>query len=158
MDRATWLRDVVARFEAPLVRYAMGIVGDRARARDVVQDTFLKLCQADRARIEGYVQPWLYRVCRNRALDVRRRESRVQLEVVPERPQRPAVEQKSDAAIALDIVDTLPDAQREAILLRFRDGLSYRDIAEVTGKTTGTVGYLLHEGLKRVRAAMEETR
>ncbi|HVW37914.1 MAG TPA: sigma factor, partial [Pirellulales bacterium] len=59
-----WLRSVVARYEGPLVRYAARITGDAERARDVVQDTFLRLCEQDRAELDGRLAQWLYTVCR----------------------------------------------------------------------------------------------
>jgi DNA-directed RNA polymerase specialized sigma24 family protein len=55
-----------------LLRYAGDIVGS-ALARDVVQDTFLKLCAVERARVEAQLAGWLFTVCRNGALEVKRR-------------------------------------------------------------------------------------
>ena len=60
---------------------------------------------------------------------------------------------------ALDALDTallqaladLPTNQQEVVRLKFQDGLSYRDIAEVTGLTQSNVGYLLHTAVKRLR-------
>lgn len=75
-DSASWVRSALERFEAPLTRYAFGITRDLERARDVVQDTFLRLCSENPARLDGHLAPWLFKVCRNRALDVRKKESR----------------------------------------------------------------------------------
>ena len=60
-----WILDVVAQWESDLVRYARHLVGDVERARDVVQDTFLKLCQQDRGQLDGHLVEWLFTVCRN---------------------------------------------------------------------------------------------
>jgi len=49
------------------------ITGDIEQAREVVQDTFLKLCRQKPAQIRNYLAQWLYTVCRNRALDVLRK-------------------------------------------------------------------------------------
>ena len=68
---ADWVQDALIRYEGALVRYAMRITGDMETARDVVQDTFLRLCDADRDQVGEYLAPWLYRVCRNRAIDAR---------------------------------------------------------------------------------------
>ena len=46
-----WIRDVLEEYQAALTRYAMRITGDLEKARDVVQDTFLKLCRQEPARI-----------------------------------------------------------------------------------------------------------
>src|SRR5688572_9396933 len=76
-DQVAWLDGAVARYQSLLTRYALRLVGDIQRAQDVVQDTFLKLVREDRAELNGRLAEWLYTVCRNRALDVRRKESRM---------------------------------------------------------------------------------
>ena len=55
--RAEWIADALARFEAPLLRFATKLLRDGDRARDVVQETFLQLCQQDRTAIEGHLGP-----------------------------------------------------------------------------------------------------
>ena len=50
-----WIRDAFDRYEGPLVRYAMRLTGNLESARDVVQDTFLRLCRQPRDRVEGHL-------------------------------------------------------------------------------------------------------
>jgi RNA polymerase sigma-70 factor (ECF subfamily) len=147
------------RFEGPLTGYAERLLGDLHAARDVVQDVFLRLCAADRARVEGHLAPWLYRVCRNRAMDVRRKGRlmpRTNAETMEARPSgRPGPDagpegREAHAQAMLALAD-LPEAQQEAVRLKFQHGLSYREIAEVTGRTTGAVGVLIHEGMCALR-------
>src|SRR5215470_17575017 len=76
-DDHDWIRTAVGRFEGPLVLYAARFLGDAERARDVVQDTFLKLCAQPRDEVEHRLAEWLFTVCRNRALDVLRKEGRM---------------------------------------------------------------------------------
>src|SRR3954447_23999083 len=76
-DDAPWVRAAVARFEGPLTLYAARLLGDPESARDVVQETFLRLCVQDRTAIEPRLAEWLFTVCRNRSLDVLRKESRM---------------------------------------------------------------------------------
>src|SRR4051795_8012937 len=76
-DNGPWARRAVERYEAPLTLYAARLLGDADAARDVVQETFLRLCVQDRAVIESRLAEWLFTVCRNRALDVLRKESRM---------------------------------------------------------------------------------
>src|SRR5437899_2147052 len=75
--KAEWIRSVLERYEGPLTRYAAQITGSVERARDVVQDTFLKLCGQEPDQVESYLDEWLFTVCRNRALDVQRKENRM---------------------------------------------------------------------------------
>lgn len=55
--KAAWVRSAVDRYEAPLTRYAYAIVGDLERARDVVQDTFLRLCSQSSSRLNEHLAP-----------------------------------------------------------------------------------------------------
>lgn len=153
-----WFVTVVARYEAPLVRYSTRITGDEERARDVVQDAFLRLHRENGNRPEN-VQAWLYAVCRRRALDVLRKETRMKTlddgqAAVCESPlpsQSAALEQSETEVEVLRLLADLPDNQQEVVRLKFQDGLSYRDIAEVTGLSVSNVGYLLHTAVRRLR-------
>ncbi len=157
-DAHEWFRTVVDRFEGPLVRYAKSITGDTERAHDVVQEAFLRLHRQNGSRPEN-VQAWLYTVCRRQALDVLRKETRMktlddaQAAVCecPVQAQSAAVELHETQNQLLRLLADLPANQQEVVRLKFQDGLSYRDIAEVTGLTSSNVGYLLHIALKRLR-------
>jgi RNA polymerase sigma-70 factor (ECF subfamily) len=161
-----WLRSIVATYEGPLVRYAARITGDIERARDVVQDTFLRLCRQDRDALDGRLAEWLYTVCRRRALDVERKEHRMQtslserLDVCEAREpaEFDALVQHEEHAEALRILATMPDNQQEVVRLKFEAGLAYREIAAVTGLSVSNVGYLLHVALKQIREQMGDER
>ena len=141
------------------MRYATKIVGDVDVARDVVQDTFVSLCQQRREDVQDHVAPWLFTVCRNRAIDVRRRENRMNTqtmgaaaEVASAAPAPSEVaEARQDRSRILGALDTLPDNQRECIRLKFQNGMSYKEIATITGLTVTNVGYLIHVGIKALR-------
>src|SRR5438477_12314954 len=79
-----WVAAAVSRYEGKLLVYSRQILGDSERARDVVQEVFARLCAADRGRLDGHLAEWLYRVCRNRSLDVRRTEKRTTIAQVVE--------------------------------------------------------------------------
>src|SRR5438552_17531654 len=67
---------LLRRFELPLLQFATRITGDRERARDVVQETFVKF-QRNGASQNPQPAPWLFTVCRNGALNVCRKEKRM---------------------------------------------------------------------------------
>lgn len=157
MPRREWIRDQVRQHEGPLTIYATRMLGDVDRARDVVQDAFLRLWQADREQVEGHVTKWLYTVCRNRALDVRRKEQRMTR--LDERPVTAGDDRRAatDEAPALaGFVSALPPRQQEAVRLKFQGGLSYREIAEVMDTTVNNVGVLLHTAVKSIRRRLDE--
>ncbi len=155
----------MARFEAPLLRYATRQTGSADTARDVVQETFLSLCQADRSKVEPHLAAWLFRVCRNRAIDTHRKDARMEslapaaeAELVSRQPgPSNVVERKESTSAVLAVIDTLPESQREVLSLRFQGGLSYREISEVTGQTVSNVGVLLHNAVKKVRLELAGT-
>src|SRR5574341_1807435 len=78
VSKAEWIRAAVERYEAPLVRYATAITHDLDRARDAVQETFLRLCATEPSRVEGHLVEWLFTVFRNRVIDSCRKEARLQ--------------------------------------------------------------------------------
>jgi len=165
MDRRTtssdgdWIRLAVRRYEARLVGYASHLLGDVERARDVVQDTFLKLCTQQPDRIQAHLQEWLFAVCRNACLDVMRKEKRMKPmsdalagnQTSPELSPAEQVEQQESAHVILNALDELPHNQQEVIRLKFQHGLSYQQISNVTGLSVTNVGFLIHTGLKTVR-------
>jgi RNA polymerase sigma factor (sigma-70 family) len=159
-DKAEWIVEVLARYEAPLLRFATKLLRDGDRARDTVQETLLQLCKQDRAKVEGYLAAWLFRVCRNRALDLRRKESRMETFELgtdaadPDAGPSDQAAQREDAGNVMKILETLPESQQEAVYLRFQGGLSYKEIAEVTGHTVTNVGFLLHAAVKTIRAQL----
>jgi RNA polymerase sigma-70 factor (ECF subfamily) len=157
--REQFVERALAEYESPLVGYAYGFVKDIERARDIVQDTFIRLCQQDVAKVRDGLKTWLYTVCRNRALDILRKESRLTPmdekkllaregnETVPDR----ALDQAERLAEVMRYLDRLSENQRAVILMKFRDGMSYHEICEQTGLNSGNVGFLIHTGLKRMR-------
>ena len=157
------------RYERPLVRYACSIVGDLDSARDVVQETFIKLAQGEMrngsAAAEAtapHLEAWLFTVTRNRALDHQRKHRRIIPMTLPDNrpsgePGPAATLERREAATSLfRLLDALSPNQREVIRLKFQNDLSYREIADVTQLSVTNVGFLLHTGLKKLRALLRE--
>jgi RNA polymerase sigma-70 factor (ECF subfamily) len=159
-----WLHQVLQRHEQPLIGHALRLLGDADAARDVAQDTFLELCRRPIALEDARLGPWLHRVCRNRAIDRLRKERRMHRLDDPSAAAEPAaasspalaVQRQEEGARLHGLVQQLPPRQQEVVWLRFRSGLSYREIAEVCSTSTGNVGFLLHEALRRLRARLGE--
>lgn len=162
-SNADWLHAAHQRHGPALSRYAASIVGDADRARDVVQDVFLRLWREDPARLNGCLVEWLFTVCRHRALDVHRKERRMTALTEVELDTHPAAGLAPDAQAeagetagrALRLLDALPENQREVVRLKFQAGLSYAEISRVTGHSVSNVGFLLHTALKTLRQQMQ---
>lgn len=160
-DSSAWFQSVLNEFEGPLISYARRITGDLELARDVVQETFLRAFRQERAELEGHLARWLFRVCRNRALDVQRKEQRMSvatdlnLQSVHRGADPPQLlETQETNSRLLRLLELLPADQQEVIRLKFQNDLKYREIAEITGQSVSNVGFLLHTGLKRLRESM----
>jgi RNA polymerase sigma factor (sigma-70 family) len=155
----SWIREALGRFESRLVRYAARITRDVERARDVVQEVFLRLLREERERVEPRLCEWLFTVCRNLALDVRGKETKMKFlaeeSVPPDASPAPippvAAEQAETRGTLLALVDTLPEPQQEVVRLKFQEGLSYKEISRVTHHSVSYVGVLLHQALKTIR-------
>ncbi|MAF64845.1 MAG: RNA polymerase subunit sigma-24 [Planctomycetes bacterium] len=154
-----WIGAALAAHERGLTLYALRLLGDIERARDAVGETFLRLCKQPRDDVEHRLAEWLYTVCRNQALDVLRKEGR--MSTLPaenaadiqsaDEPHTAAIERRECASRVMDAMEALPNNQRDALLLKFQQGLSYKEIARVTEETVGNVGWLIHTGLKKLR-------
>ena len=158
-QREILIMEAVNDFESPLIGYATTILHDPDLAREVVQDTFLRLCQQDLAKVTDHLKSWLFTVCRNRALDVLRKDKRSEpLEELrwkkvagPGLQPDEVAEHLEQAARLASYLDRLTDRQRECILLKFQHDLSYQEIHRITGLTISNVGFLIHTGIKRLR-------
>lgn len=153
-----WER-LFAEHRAPLTRYAAKLLSDVDRARDVVQDTFVKLMAQQREAVEGHEVEWLFTVCRNGALDVLRKEGRMkrfeegEVERVTATVPRPgkALEVAETQTAILDLIGHLPPNQQDVIRLKFQNGFSYKEISRITSFSVSNVGFLIHTAVARLR-------
>ena len=172
---AAGVRRAFEEFERPLLGYAARLTGDPEAARDVVQEVFLRLVR-EGAQLNGRMPQWLFAVCRNLAIDARKKGGRKTTMIAispameatlacPRTPEagelieaagtgslsKAAAAPDGASANLLALLETLPENQQEVIRLRLGANLSYKQIAEVTGHSVTNVGFLMHTGLKRLR-------
>ena len=151
---------------------ALRVVGDRADAEEVAQDTFERAYHA----LAGYeaervaamrLRPWLARIALNLA------RNRLRRRPPPARPLEdgdgqplavPAPAAAEPAAVAERVQERellagllagLPRAYREAVVLRHVEGLPYAEVAEVLGRPVGTVKTHVHRGVRQLRVELE---
>ncbi len=154
---------------APLVTFAMRYVGDGARAEELVQDLFVELWQRRTAwTVQGSLRSYLFAAARNRALNLRRRdaverdwaddEAHDAVRALHPAPTRPdvALEQEELQARLARALASLPERCALVMHLRWRDGLSYGEIAEVMGISTKGVENQLGRGLKALREKLSD--
>ncbi len=157
---------LVRRHQSGLLRHARGLLGPSGAHEDVVQEVFLKLArerlepQAVPADGGGGLAAWLHTVTRNACMDTLRSETRRRARERSVATMEAAaggqhlVEAEDTRARVERAIEALPVDQREVLVLRLLAGRSYREIAEVTGKKVGTVGWLISEGVRALSVSL----
>lgn len=152
---------LVDRYERPLLAYAQRMLGgDWSGAQDAVQETFLRLCREDHKKIESRVAAWLFSVCRSRVIDMQRAKQATpmdasQMTLPDPAPDASAIASEEEDKVHLDkLVHKLSPRQQEVLRLRLQAGLSYKQIAEVTGLTVSNVGFHLHQAVRSLRDSL----
>jgi RNA polymerase sigma-70 factor (ECF subfamily) len=145
---------------------AVAVLGDRAAAEDVVQDVFVGLwCHPERYdEGRGSLRTFLVMCGRHRAHDLLRSELRrigreERLDRLTPRPRQPSpLEQVGDADTASAVhaaVRQLPPEQQEVVELAYFRGLSYREVARVTGLAEGTAKSRVRLALARLETLLD---
>lgn len=160
--------DLVRRHRTPVFSFLLRLTGDRARAEDLCQETFLKAVRgaagwAPRAPF----RTWLYAIARNRAVDEARRQAFRRADPIDDAPPAaaasgdPSPERSADDALLRPKLEAalaaLPEEQREVFLLREYAGLRFAEIASVTAVPENTVKSRMRyalEGLRERLAAL----
>ena len=166
-----WTDDTIRRHAAWLGRAALGLTRNAADAEDLVQETFAKaFASSDRFRPGTNLGRWLYRIMFNTFADdyrKRRREPQLTTDLtgrgaeLPWSPNpadgRSAEEHVLERLVHAEIVaaiQALPPGYRLTVYLADVIGLGYRQIADLTGVSMGTVKSSLHRGRGQVRARL----
>ena len=143
--------------ESGLLRYAIGLVGRRTVAEEIVQETFLRLHELW-AEVEN-PRAWLYRGVRNLALNHlrdRKPESELKDDTAASNDSPPTEVMGRNEAIGMMrlLLAEMPDEDRKLIQLKYNDNLKYQDISQRTGLSVSNVGYRLHHVLKGLADAL----
>lgn len=154
-------RALVARWERPVFAFLDRMLGSVEEAQDVGQETFLKVFQqARRYRPSGQFKSWIFRIAGNLARSRLRRRKIVRwVRFDPFTHDRASAESGADARIERDDVraavrgalSRLPERQRQAVLLRRYENMSYEDIAGVLNTTVPAVESLLSRAMATLR-------
>ena len=146
-------RALFEKYKDKVYSVALRYTGDASAAQDIAQDTFLKLFSA----IEGFrgdsgFESWLYRLVVNRCFDQKRRTRRLMPLMdeffaalhAPDESILDEVLRSEMSAHVASVVASLPPDQRMVIVLRYTQNLSYDEIAEILGCSSGTIGSRLN--------------
>jgi RNA polymerase sigma-70 factor (ECF subfamily) len=155
------LGELAARYERPLLGLAMGILNDRELARDVVQETWLRVIKsAKHFAGASSVKTWVYRILINRALDVRQIKLRTRMGAISDdatsgmQGPEQAAHHLENGQLLRHAVDGLTPDQRLILILSYHEGLSHTAAAEVLDIPVGTLKSRLHAALTQLRARL----
>jgi RNA polymerase sigma-70 factor (ECF subfamily) len=157
-----------ARYGGPLLGFLQRMVGDRATAEDLLQETMVRIFHGIRRyREEGNFRAWIYRIAANLAVSHLRRSRHFVADPDPILRRRPD-EQAPDPQVALETSEAerdlrlalaaLPAEQRTVVLLRLSEGLTLAEIGQVLCVPEGTVKSRLHYAVIRLRAQLASAR
>jgi RNA polymerase sigma-70 factor (ECF subfamily) len=153
------LGELIERF-SPGVRLYLGKIGGQAGADDLLQDTWFEVYRKiNRLQNPNAFAAWLYRIARDKAYRELRRGRRVAICVDEALSDELAEEEETfareEAQAVRAALDQIPVEQREVLVLRFIEAMSYEDIAEVIGRPIGTVRSRIYHGKRALRAKLE---
>ncbi len=152
-----------------LFRFAFYKLSDREKAKDVVQDTFVKVWEymvssekADGAEIAN-AKALLYRIATNAIIDNYRKKKELSLDSLMDdgfdpndsRRGHDSMIDESEADLVIKSIHALEEEERSIILMRYIDGLSIKEIASITGQRENTVSVRIHRVLKILKEALK---
>jgi RNA polymerase sigma-70 factor (ECF subfamily) len=165
---------LVNRHQASILNLIYRFIGDRTQAKDLAQEVFLRIWQSAKIyRPEAKFTTWIYRItvnlCFNELKSARRKKwfsfnwSREDNEHTLEEvlsDNAPSAEdlllEKERSRQISDALQSLPDNQRMALLLKRYDGLSYQEIAEIIGCSVSAVESLLVRAKKTLQEKLKD--
>lgn len=171
---ATAYRGLVEKYQGRVYAMVYGMIRNREDARDITQDAFVKAFNNLKSfRLEASFYTWLYRIAMNLAIDVTRKRKRREVsgfeEDIASRDEdggiseahhsdnpRKNLERKQLYDRIMDSLEKLPADQKQVILLRELEGLSYKEISDVMGIPEGTVMSRLFYARKKMQKLLAD--
>jgi RNA polymerase sigma-70 factor, ECF subfamily len=151
---------LLQRYQTKVFRLVFSIVANSARAEEVTQDVFLKIWQA----LPGYdgrasLATWIYTIARNTSISYLRAESYRKTLPLEEAPEPFAEVEPVLSRIEIErLLASLPDEQREVVVLFYLQERSIEDVAAMLDLPEGTVKSHLHRARKAMATTMEVRR
>lgn len=138
--------------------FAVHLTGDRSGAADITQDVMYKLWEMRRElRKVQNPKAWALKITRNLCLDILKKqkplydEEQMYKNSGYDHDLLRSLEDKETAALVKQIIDTLPDNQREVVILREIEEMEYNEIAEITGLGLNNIRVLLSRARTKIK-------
>ena len=157
-DSHAYFLETYDAYGSDIFRFCLLKVSRREVAEDITQEVFMRFWQAVREGTElRNARALLYTMARNLVIDWYRKKKESSLDVLQDlgldfaNDDYKKITQNAEHQEVLRAINELDDPSREALLLRFVDGLSPRDIAEITGESANAISVRINRGVKKVQ-------
>lgn len=160
------LEGAIELYKKPLLRYASRVLNNEEAAQDVVQDAFIRLnANLEKICKRGVqLKGWLYRTTHNAAVDYIRKESRrrnlherrAQQSDVFESDKEGQRRNRERQELVMEHLNELKPKEREVLVLRLQEGMSYKEIAGILKRSEGYVGTLIHTATKKLSQSLRQ--
>jgi len=154
---------LIRRYEPGLLRFATRMLGNSDAAADAVAESLVRAYRhLAQCRDPGRLRSWLYRITGNRCRShlARRRTSDISLSEAPPLADPSdawaVVERGEQVALVERALAALPEEKREAFVLKHVEGMSYEEMAQVTGARIPTLKMRVHRAREALLAALQE--
>ncbi|MGE5343761.1 MAG: RNA polymerase sigma factor [Candidatus Omnitrophota bacterium] len=149
----TALKEVMAMYKDQLYNYLHLMLGNKQRAEELTQDTFVTVYfKASSMRTE-YLKTWIYKIAINHARnELRKKKIKRMFSISDIDESKLRTQSPSDSELALEQMMTLlPEKYRGPVIMRQVDELSFEEIAEILEKPTSTIKTLFYRGITHLR-------
>jgi RNA polymerase sigma-70 factor, ECF subfamily len=161
---ATALDELVGRISPSLLRYFEGSSFRRDDAEDLLQECWIRIHRSRHTyRSSEPVMPWIYAIARHTRLDAYRRRRRLEsrevlMARVPEGLYGAAPEALGEEDYFSNLIASLPESQREILVMLKVSGMSLEEVAQATSSTVGAVKQKVHRAYTTLRRALAKDR
>jgi RNA polymerase sigma-70 factor (ECF subfamily) len=157
-------------FHPDVFRFSLALLRDEDLAWEAVQETFLRLLERHRLYLPGKPwRPWLFAVCRNTCLSLRRDHASRRARVVDLEDDEAGIEalaaevplaveemlRREREAEVLEALSSVDEAPRSIVLLHLFEGLTFREVGEIVGRPQATVATVYYRTIKELRRRLE---
>lgn len=160
-DRARAQAELLGQLQDPWFRFCLGLLRDPELAREATQESAYRfLRDLPRFRGRSSVRTWAFGIALNVCREMRRRRQWTDQEIDQPDHDDPAgaVVSAESAGAVRAVLDELPGRQREAVILRFFEGLSVEETAEAMNCAQGTVKATVHQALRWLKERLKAYR
>jgi len=149
-------------FADAIFRHCYFMVLDREKAKDLVQDSFIRLWKyIHRGEDVKNVKALVYKIANNLIIDESRKKTAVSIELLAEKgfdpgfDYMPKLVSELDSRFIAGVLPRLEPKYREAVTMRYVDDFSVQEIAEMTNESENNVSVRIHRGLKQLKEIID---